>query len=157
MFQKIIEYLNQVGWSYSIKEEGNTIFLSLRNNNGTYHCVIEVREETHLLGFISFLGSHCPMEKFNIILNFINAINNTILHGNFEINTLGDIKFRTAIYLDELELTRSIINGIIIRNLQYMDNANPIFSKIMFGEMKNEDALIALFPSSEDESKLLEK
>lgn len=146
MFQKVIEYLDKRGWRYSNVKEDGSIFISLSHDNGTYHCQIYAKPDTDIFAFISFLGTRCPYDKMESVLKLINLANNNLLYGNFEINAAGDIKHRTSIYLENINIADEIIEGIIMRNIFSIDSASPIFSKIMFGGMTNEDAYFELFP-----------
>ncbi len=146
MFQKVIEYLKKRGWSYSSKAD-DSLFISLTNDNGTYHCIIYIKEKTKILAVVSFLGTHCPPEKLDLILHLLNLANNNLLLGNFEINEAGDIKYRTSINLDYIELTEDIIEDLIMRNIYNIDIANPTFHKVMFGNMTSDSAFLEIFPT----------
>ena len=156
MLQKVIGYLKKKGWSYSNAKDGEDILISLSNDNGTYHCIIYVKEDAKIFAFVSYLGTRCPADKMERILNLINSANDTMLYGNFEINSLAEIKYRTSVYADRFELTDEIIDGIILRNIYNIDFANPIFSKVMFGNITNEEAYYELFPWRKTENKELE-
>ena len=151
MFQKVTEYLTKRGWSYS-KKDDDSVFISLTHDNGTYHCVFYIREEINMLALVSYLGTHCPPDKLDRVLKLINSANNNMLYGNFEINSAGDIKHRTSVHLENIEVTDDIIEDMITRNIYNIDLANPIFSKVMFGDMTNDDAYDRLFPYHKPES-----
>jgi len=156
MLQKVIDYLNKKGWSYSNAKDDEDIFISLSNYNGTYHCIIYVKEDPKIFAFVSYLGTRCPLDKKERMLALINLANDTMLYGNFEINALGEIKHRTSVYADKFELTDEIIDGVMLRNIYNIDAANPIFSKVMFGNITNEEAYYELFPFRKTENKELE-
>lgn len=155
MLQKVIEYLNKRGWSYGNQKEDGSISISLSHNNGTYHCMIYAKPETNIFAFVSYLGTRCPFDKREGILKLINEVNNTLLYGNFEINSAGDVKHRTSFYLENIEITDDIIEGVILRNIYNIDVVNPIFSKIIFGDMKNDEAYDSLFPDVKEDVKEL--
>lgn len=155
MYQKVIDYLTKRGWSYSSKTD-DSIFISLSNDNGTYHCIIYVKEKTKILAVVSFLGTRCPPEKLELILHLLNSANNNMLLGNFEINDAGDIKYRTSVNLDSIELTQDIIEDLILRNIYNLDTANPAFHKVMFGNMTTENAYLEIFPNPKPEIKGVE-
>ena len=155
MLQKVIEYLNKRGWSYSRADDDGSIFISLTHDNGTYHCIIYAKDDANIFAFVSFLGTRCPPDKMESILRLINSANNALLYGNFEINQNGDIKHRTSFYLEHTVITDDIIEGVMMRNIYNLDFANPIFSRMMFGDMKNDEAMNLLFPHLKDETKEL--
>lgn len=155
MLQKVIEYLKKRGWSYSSKSD-DSLFVSLTHDNGTYHCIIYVKEKTKIFAVVSFLGTHCPPEKLDYILKLLNLANNNLLLGSFEINEAGDIKYRTGINLEYIELTDDIIEDLIMRNIYNIDIANPTFHKVMFGDMTSENAYLEIFPNPKPQFKNIE-
>jgi hypothetical protein len=145
---KVIEYLKKRGWSHSQAKKDDSIFMSLSHDNGTYHCIFYIQEDSKLLSVVSYLGTRCPPDKMGAILGLVNKANNHLLYGNYEINGGGDIKFRTSIYLDDTEITDGVIEGLITRNILSIDDANPVFSKVMFGGLANDNAFELLYPPS---------
>ena len=156
MFQKVIAFLEKKAWSYNSKSE-DTLFISLTHDNGTYHCIIYVKEDSNIFAVVSFLGTHCPTEKLNEILKLLNLANNNLLLGNFELNETGDIKYRIGVNLDYNELTDDIIEDLITRNIFNIDAANPIFHKVMFGNMTSEIAYLEIFPNVKPQLKNIEE
>ena len=113
-----------------------------------YHCVIDFAADTSLLAFISFLGANCPSEKRKETIFLINDINNNLLFGNFEMNTNGEIKYRTSCYCQDIEVTDVFLDGVILSNVFNMDFSAPFFNQFMFGNSTAKDVYDNLFPSN---------
>lgn len=140
MFEKIENYLRSKNWSYSISENKSVFLFSITGLNGTFQCSIQIFEETFLFGFITHLGIHCPANKQIDVLKLLNRLNNILIFGNFEMNEIGDIKHRTALYCEAIELTPEIIEPIIMRNIINIDFAAQPLTKFMF-DVLDEDAV----------------
>ena len=160
MLEKVTEYLESRNWVYT--QKNNIFTISLEGINGIFHCVLRPREDISFLSFVSFFGTNCPFDKRNEVAALLTHLNSNLLYGNFEMNLEnGEIKFRTGLYYEGMELNNTIIENIIIRNIYSMDVSSIQISKFIFGNESITEVYNTLYPSSplvEDikETKLIE-
>jgi hypothetical protein len=147
MVEKVIEYLDGKQWVYTKKDSILTFALS--GLNGVYHCVIRVREEVSFISFITYLGTNCPANKRPELAQLLTHINSNLLYGNFEMNLFdGEVKFRTGLYYEGVELNNTLIDNLIMKNIYAMDVSSYQFSKFMFGNVTIPEVYDALYPST---------
>ena len=146
MLVKITDYLKKKQWAYTNGGKEESLFFSVTGTNGIYHCLVDFSESSLLFAFITYMGTNCPIEKRMEMAALLNTINSTLLYGNFEMNSAGDIKYRTSLYYDDTELTEKVIDNIIIKNIYNLDFTAPYLSKFMFGNLTIEDVYNSIFP-----------
>src|SRR5260221_14345955 len=118
MITKVTEFLKSQGWTFSVGKRPDLLLFSLSGVNGIYHCVVDDKEDVSRLLFISFMGTTCPKEKRTEMSELLTMINSNLGYGNFEMNiNTGDIKFRTGIIYEDLEITEKAISNIILKNI----------------------------------------
>lgn len=160
MVEKVTEYLESKNWVYT--QKNNIITLPLGGSNGIFHTVLRVREDISFLSFVSFFGSNCPFDKRKEVAVLLTHLNSNLLYGNFEMNLDdGDIKFRTGLYYEGMELNNEIMENLIIRNISSMDVSSIQISKFIFGNESIIEVYNALYPPSQlledtKETKLIE-
>ena len=72
----------------------------------------------------------------------------------------GEIKFRTSLFFETIEINDKIIDNVILKNIYIHDFSFPILSKFLFGDMTMDDVYNNLFPSAtleNKETKLIEE
>lgn len=145
MLSHVIEYLERKEWVYTNKN--NVITFSLSGLNGVFHSVLRVKEEESFISFITYLGVNCPDNKRNEVAQLITHVNSNLLYGNFEMNLYyGNIKFRTGLYYNGVELNDDLIDSVIMKNIFAMDVSSPVFQKFIYGDDSIEDVYNTLYP-----------
>lgn len=148
MLEKIIDYLKKREWSYTLSKISDVLLFPVKGVNGTFNCAVEVSNNDFFFLFVSFNGTNCPPEHRQRFSELINRINFNLKFGNFELGMeSGEIKFRTSLCYEEMEINDKIIDNIIIRNIQIHDFAFPYFNKFLFGSIPMEEVYARLFPS----------
>src|SRR5580704_12840455 len=147
MILKVIEFLKGRNWVYTIGKKPDSIFFSLHAQNGIYHCFGEDRSEIKTFLFLSFLGTSCPLVKRDDMCRMLTMINSNLLYGNFEMELdSGDIKFRTGIIYDHIEITNEAIGNIISKNIDIIDLSHPYLQKFIYGEATMLEVYDSLYP-----------
>jgi len=152
MLSKIKDFLSSRNWIFADGKNTGVITFALGGNNGSYQCVVDVREDFDTFLFVTFNGNGCPNEKIPMMLDLINRLNIYLSYGNFEIDIQSrQIKFRTSIILKGFELNDEIIAEVIDRNIWLMDFTSPHFMKLMYGNTGSLEIYNELIPSSTQE------
>ncbi len=116
------EYLENDGWTYELLESHSTIAFGFEGNNGKWHCMIQTREKENQLIFYSSLENGIPQSMIEKIMRFITIVNYRLVVGNFEMDISdGELNYKTALDLDGIESSESLIRNIIHTNLATFD------------------------------------
>ena len=76
------------------------------------------------------------------MLQLLNNLNNKLVFGNFEMDLQdGEMRFRTSILYNHIELNQKVIEELIMSNIITMDKILPAIIGLMFGEISVEQAL----------------
>lgn len=132
MLAQVIDYLNQKEWAYSTNKQDDVVTFTLSGVNGIFHCAVRVREDLSILYFITYFGLNCPPDRRADMAQLLCHINSNLIYGNFEMDIFrGEIKCRTAICYDTIELNYAVIDNLIIKNIYTMDICSVEFSKFI--------------------------
>jgi hypothetical protein len=116
------EYLENDGWTYELLESHSTIAFGFEGNNGKWHCMVQTREKENQLIFYSSLEDGIPQSMIEKIMRFITIVNYRLVVGNFEMDISdGELNYKTALDLDGIESSQSLIRNIIHTNLATFD------------------------------------
>lgn len=158
MLERIIDYLQRKNWTYTSGKVNGILFLPINGVNGIFNCVVDVTEDNSLFLFISFNGTTCPMDSRLRFAELLNRINFNLKFGNFEVGMeSGEIKFRTSLFYEEMEINDKIIDSIILKNLHIHDSVFPYFNKFLFGSLSMDEIYNNIFPSTPIENKETKK
>lgn len=129
MFQQIINYLNELSINHEVIkfENHKYIGLNMETYHTTYKCVIDVREEQCFFLFYSIITDFfVPEHKRTEISILLNRINHELMIGNFEMDSRdGEIRYKTSIDYEGLNLKNQTIYNIIFGNLKVIDEFYP--------------------------------
>lgn len=135
MLDQVTKYLNQKEWRYT--EHNDNIVFTLSGLNGVFTCVLRDFKEKKFLNFSSYMGLKCPPEKRAELAQLLTHINSNLLFGDFEMNIFeGDIKCKTGMYYEDIELNYKLIDKLIIDNVQALDICSKVFADFIFGNNK---------------------
>ncbi len=137
MFEKIIDYLKKKEWTFTLSvKDKNVLYFPVNGFNATFHCAVDITDKNFFFLFITFNGTSCPPDKRLLLAELFNRINFRIKYGNFEVGMeTGEIKFRTCIVYEGMEINDTIIDNVILKNIFIHDFAFPFISKFLFGDM----------------------
>ena len=137
MIEKITNYLKKKEWTFTLSDKDkNVLYFPVNGFNATFHCAVDITEKNSFFLFITFSGTSCPTDKRLILAELFNRINFRIRYGNFEVGMeTGEIKFRTCICYEGMEINDIIIDNVILKNIFIHDYAFPLISKFLFGDM----------------------
>jgi hypothetical protein len=159
MLEKITNYLKKKEWSFTPGKEAGVLYFPIKGFNATFHCAVDVTPSYLYFLFITFNGTSCPHEKRLLMAELFNRINFRLKYGNFEVGMeTGEIKFRTCICYESMEINDTIIENVILKNIFMHDFSFPFISKFIYGDMQMAeacDSIIAPPISEEKESKLI--
>ena len=116
------DYLENDGWTYELLESHSTIAFGFEGRNGKWHCMVQTREKENQLIFYSSLENGIPEEMIEKLMRFITIVNYRLVVGNFEMDISdGELNYKTALDLDEITPSQSLIRNMIQTNLATFD------------------------------------
>lgn len=125
MFELLSKYLRRIGIDYSVREKDKALDFTVEADEGSWNCLLSVHQSQGI-GFYSTVGYPVPKEKRTQMALFITWLNNMRLFGNFEMDLqTGDVRFKTYIDCEGVELTERAIDRTMLINVTTMQKYLP--------------------------------
>ena len=143
MFKNILSYFDSLGWKYHVPESTKTLaLLGIEAVNSKYNCIADVDEDSYRFVFFSVCPIKIPPPKRREMAELLTRINYSLFLDNFDFDFEdGEIRFKTSILYESIELTPTIIGNIITSNLFAMDENIATITTFAFGGLSIEEAL----------------
>ncbi len=136
------DFLNSQAWQYTQVKDSNILIFGIKGRNAKFQCIADFQEEDKRFFFFSVCGANTPSENRSEMLDLLNFLNFDLFFGNFEMNPEnGEVRFRTSISLNHIELNADFLEEIIMSNIITMDNNLPSILGVMFGQINTEKAI----------------
>ena len=109
--------------NYHVLKDQDSIAFTFEGVNDTpWYCIFSVREEEEQIMFYSTLMENIKLKYMEDIINYIVDENYRLVVGNFEIDRKdGELNYKTAIDCKDINVTASLLDGIMFNNLRTMD------------------------------------
>ena len=123
LLEIVEEYLKARNMDFLILEEHSTIAFGFEGSSKTnWHCNFQTREEEEQVVFYSTFVENIKPKYIQNVIDYITDVNYRLVVGNFEIDRKdGEINYKTSLDCSAVELTHSILDGIMFSNLSIMD------------------------------------
>jgi len=121
---KIVEeYLKERNMQFAVMKEHSTIAFGFEGqSNIDWHCMFQTREEEEQVMFYSTVNESIKPKYIQQVIDYILDENYRLVVGNFEIDRKdGEINYKTSLDCSGVELTHSLLDGIMFSNLSTMD------------------------------------
>lgn len=138
----IKDFFKSQEWQFTQVEGKNVLLFGIGGKNGNFQCIADLIEEENRFVFFSVCGANTPSNKRREMLDLLNNLNYKLFFGNFEMDLEdGEIRFRTSISFNHIELNLKFIEELIMSNIITMDISLPSIVGLMYGEITVEKAL----------------
>lgn len=143
MFKNILSYFDSQGWKYHIPQpEKALVVLGISTESGKYHCIADVDEDLYRFVFFSISPINVPTKKRKTMAELLIRINHNLFLGNFELDFEdGEVRFKTSIIYESVELTQTIIEHIITSNLLAMDKNIELITSFVQSRISINEAI----------------
>ncbi|MFY0630721.1 MAG: YbjN domain-containing protein [Flavobacteriaceae bacterium] len=143
MLEAVKSFLKEQEWEFSKNEDSNVFIFGLGSNNGTFQCIIDIKEDNERIVVYSYCSSNCPKNKQKGMLKLLNYINYKIFFGSFEMDHEdGEIRFRTSVYFDNIKNpTSDFVESLVLPNIYAMDQNLPLIMGLIHGGLKPGEAI----------------
>lgn len=142
IFDTIVEFFEGDDWPHS-QMEGQTILrMGFSGDNGSWTCYAQAREEQEQFVFYSMCATNAPEDKRLAMAEFLTRANYGMVIGNFEMDfSDGEIRYKTAIDVEDDRLTPALIKRLVYPNVLTMDRYLPGIMTVIYGDVSPEQAI----------------
>ena len=140
--QTTADFLHAEGVGFEIDEEGGSIRFSFAGDTATWMVFVYILEESDRVAVLSIIPSLATESVQAEVGRFLHRSNFGLVVGNFEIELDGgEIRFRTSMDLDDVDLTTSMIRNLIFGNIAVVNDYLPALNRVLHGGMTADEAI----------------
>ena len=138
----VVDFLNNEGVGHEIDETGDTVRFSFSGDTGTWMIFVHTLEESGRVAVLSIVPSLAPESVRDEVGRFLHRSNFGLVVGNFEIDMDGgEVRFRTSMDLDDLELTTAMVRNLIFGNIAVVNDYLPGLNRVIHGGLSADEAI----------------
>ena len=126
LFQTVVNFFTQDDWSFIRIQGDSALRLFYEGKNGQWNCYTQARETQQQFLFYSICPLQIPEAKRSEMAEFITRANYGLIIGNFELDfSDGEVRYKTAIDVEDEELSKETIKKLVHTNVAIMDTYLP--------------------------------
>lgn len=142
MLDKIIQFLHSKDWRFQEVPGESILFFGMEGKNGRFQCVVDIKQEKNWLLLFSICELKAPEDKRKDVAELLTRLNNGRVLGNFELDfDDGEIKYKTSLDFEDMELGLKAIENIVMSNIITMDACLPAIAAVL---LNNEEPIEAV-------------
>ncbi len=135
-------FFKEDDWAFSQVEDKPVLWMEFAGRNGRWTCFAREEEDKHFFLFHSYMPVKAPEDKRPILADFLTRANYGLYIGNFELDyNDGEIRYKTSVDVENVELTGPLIKGIVYANVAIMDRYFPGVMAVIYGGSSPTEAL----------------
>lgn len=133
-----------------LDEESLAFHLSV-DDGREWGCMALAEEDAEQLMFYSVLPEQAVPERLDEVMRFVTMANYGLPVGNFELDLDdGEVRFKTAVDLENLELTEQICRNVVDLNIMLMGLYHDGAMAVIQGKSTAAEAIAAIEDSDDD-------
>lgn len=138
----MVRFFTEDKWKFQRNEGEPVLRMGFKGKSGTWTCHAHALEDSRRFVFLSVMQSPVPEDKRLAVAEFLTRANYTLLLGNFEMDfSDGEVRYKTAIAVDDGGLTQAMIKVMVYTNVLSMDRYLPGIMSVIEGGASPEAAL----------------
>ena len=142
IFQTVVNFFTEDDWSFMRIKGDSALRLLYEGKNGQWNCYTQAREEQQQFLFYSIFPLQITETKRMEIAEFITRANYGLIIGNFELDfSDGEVRYKTAIDVENEELSTETIKNLVYTNVAIMDTYLPVIIDILEKEISPDEAI----------------
>jgi hypothetical protein len=136
------KFLEVDDWPYSLME-GRTVYKTgFEGKSGQFTCYAQERGDQDQFVFYSIFPVRAPVERTGEVAEFITRANYGMIIGNFELDYAdGEIRYKTSVDVEEVEMVDPLIRHLIYANVLTMDKYFPGLMRVLYAGIDPADAI----------------
>ncbi len=144
-FRAVGKFMEDDGWHPQAMEDNLVYRAYFVGHNGEVTCFAQVRGDLEQFIFYVVMPVRAPVNMRVAVAEYITRANYGLRIGNFEMDfDDGEVRYKSSIDFEDMELTPSLIRNTIYPAVQTMDRYLPGVLSVIFGGKSAEDAIAAI-------------
>ena len=132
----LVGFFETDAWPYTPVEGRPVLSMNFQGKNGQWVCYAQAREEQAQFVFYSACPVSVPENKRAAMAEFLTRANYGLIIGNFEMDFEdGEIRYKTSIDVEGVQLTTELIKPLAYANVTMMDQYLPGIMSIIYSEV----------------------
>lgn len=140
----VMQFLKEDDWSFKEVELGGrrTFVMGFGGSTGEWMCVASPRDKKDRFVFHSQLQTKVPESKRKAVAEYLTRANYGLILGNFEMDfSDGEVRYKTAIDVEDGQLSQRMVKIMVYTNVKMMDRYLPGLMRVIDGEASPADAI----------------
>lgn len=145
LLQILSQFLDSIQWHWELVDEsGRILGTSVEGEHGKFTCYGHAHDTRQQLVFYSLCPTNCPPERLSAMAELMARMNFGMILGNFELDMRdGEIRYKTAIDVEDLDFSVDACKQLVFPNCMMMDRYLPAIEHVVNG-VSPEGALAVL-------------
>jgi hypothetical protein len=138
----MVRFFTEDEWVF-YRDEGEPILqMGFKGKSGNWTCYAQALDDSRRFIFVSVMESSVPEDKRLAIAEFLTRVNYALFLGSFEMDfSDGEVRYKTAMAVEDGELTQAMIKKMVYANVMSMDRYLPGIMSVIYGGASPADAL----------------
>lgn len=142
MFQNITNCFDRQGWKYTVIEGQTIVVLGITGKNAKLRCIAQLEADKFQFVFLSSYEQKVPEDKRLLVAELLTRLNFNIFLGNLELDWVdGELRFKTSMNYESVELTEKVIENLVMTNIMTMDSCLTGIIEVIDGTLTPESAV----------------
>ena len=141
ILEQIIDFFTEDDWSFTKIKGEPVLRIVFQGENGEWICCAIAIEEQRQFVFYSVCPVNAPKNRWLAMAEFLTKANSGRIIGNFEMNTDGEICYKTSIDVKGDRLSFELIKQLVSANIKMMDEYLPEIMSVIYGDVEPKDAV----------------
>lgn len=142
VIEALVQFLESESWSYSTLNPPTALKIGFQGKNADFNCYLQERPDQEQLVIYSIVPVRTPDERMQQAVEFITRANFGLIIGNFEFDYQdGEIRFKTSIDVENVEITGPLLSHLIYANVLTADRYMPGLFRVLFAGVNPEAAI----------------
>ncbi len=142
LFQTVVNFFTQDDWSFMRIQGDSALKLLYEGKSGQWNCYAQARETQQQFLFYSICPIQIPEARRSEIAEFITRANYGLIIGNFELDfSDGEVRYKTAIDVEDDEVSKETIKKLVYTNVAIMDTYLPGIINVIDNNIEPEKAI----------------
>lgn len=145
IIDQLIDFFKTDGWEFQRVPDSPILAMGFKGMNGQWMCYAQARESEEQFVFYSVLPVPVPEALRQKFAEFSTRANYGMIIGNFEMDFEdGEIRYKTSMDIEGLQLTETVIRQIVYANLVITDQYLPGVMRVIYSNEQPVDILASL-------------
>ncbi|NJN81726.1 MAG: YbjN domain-containing protein [Caldilineaceae bacterium] len=137
-----LRFLEESQWSYTQTDDPGLLQMIYFADTASWICYARFREAYGQLVFYSLCPLSVPEPRRPAVAEFITRANYGVMLGAFEMDFEdGEVRCRTGLTVEDVEMSSGLIRPIVIANLAVMARYLPALTAVISSQMTPLDAI----------------